>query len=74
MCKNVGSFDLAARAVLGGGLLIVANHGHTLAGACAVVLLASASLRFCPLWWVLRLDTGRSEKTYGRSRWPADEN
>ena len=74
MKKNVGTFEVAARVVIGMSLLIVANHGHWLAGVAAAVLLGCAALRFCPLWWILRVNTAQAEKTYRPSRWPDDEN
>jgi hypothetical protein len=73
--RNVGSFDSAARAVIGSGLLIAANHRVPGTRWAGLAWLVCAVARFCPLWWVLRINTGRKELVYSRpSRWPHDEN
>ncbi len=71
--RNVGTFDVAARVVAGGVLMIVANHGHWAAGVAGAVLSGCAAVRWCPLWWALRVDTGAVEKTYRGAAWPDDE-
>jgi hypothetical protein len=71
--RNTGTFDVAARVTAAGVLLILANHGHAAAGWAGAVLLACAVTRFCPLWWLLGVDTGRREKIYRQSPWPPDE-
>jgi hypothetical protein len=72
MKPNIGSFEAAWRCTAAGGLLIAANHGVRIAAWLSIGLLVCAALRFCPLWWLLRIDTGANEKSY--RRWPRDED
>lgn len=55
MKANVGTYDAAARFVAASVLLILANHGYR--WGLAGFALAISCAGFCPIYWLLRLDT-----------------
>jgi len=57
MKTNVGSYDAAARFVLGCVLLEVGAHLHTWWGLLGFVPLFTACAAFCPLYLPFHLDT-----------------
>lgn len=62
MQANLGSIDRVLRIVV--GLVLI---GLTLAGVIGwwgwlgVVLLVTAFIRFCPAYWLLKINTGRRQ-------------
>jgi hypothetical protein len=59
MRSNVGSYDAAARFVVGSALLVAANHGHAWALVGFAVVLTAAG--FCPLYALFRFSTVSAE-------------
>jgi Protein of unknown function (DUF2892) len=61
MHTNVGTVDRVIRTLVGLGLLYLAYVNQTswrwLAAAGAALALATAAVRFCPTWWLLRIKT-----------------
>lgn len=62
MKKNVGSYDAAVRFILGCGLLATVNHGYGLWGLIGITGILSAAAGFCPVYWLLHLDTTACDK------------
>ena len=62
MKHNVGSFDAAARTFLGIGILLVGHHYHEPWGFAGLVPIATAMLGFCPLYWLVGVDTRPAEE------------
>lgn len=64
--KNVGTSDAQIRWVLGLSLFVFSffSEGapHWFLLAVGLVLLVTASLRFCPIWFGLRISTHKSPK------------
>lgn len=66
MKRNVGSLDRAARIVVGITLIALAATGTVgLWGYIGIVPLATAFMRFCPLYVPLGLNTGAGDKPQG---------
>jgi hypothetical protein len=65
MKANVGSYDSGMRFVAGCVLLIAANRGHGW-GLAGFALVATA-VGFCPVYWMLGIETGRCERTTRRA-------
>ena len=64
MKPNVGTLDRAARVVVGVALIALAATGTVgLWGYIGIVPLATAFMRFCPLYVPLGLNTGARDKT-----------
>ncbi len=57
MC-NMGFFDRFLRVFVGGLLLSVAIFGGWVWGYIGLILLATGFISFCPLYTLLRLNTG----------------
>ena len=57
MKHNVGSFDAAARAVLGFIIIAVGHHYRTWWGMIGFVPLFTAAFAFCPLYCLFHVDT-----------------
>ncbi len=57
MRHNVGSFDAAARAVLGLIIIGVGHHYHTWWGMIGLAPFFTAAFAFCPLYWLFHFDT-----------------
>lgn len=57
MC-NMGFFDRFLRVFVGGLLLFVAVFGGWVWGYIGIILLATGFISFCPLYTLLRLNTG----------------
>lgn len=60
MKANVGSYDSAVRFIAGCVMLIAANRGHG-SGLAGFAVVASAA-GFCPVYWLLGIETGRAER------------
>jgi hypothetical protein len=66
MKANVGSYDCAARFVL--GCLVVGLAGHGLGGwaALGVIPILTSIVRFCPLYSILHVNTEAWEERFER--------
>ena len=53
MKANVGSYDCAARFVIGCLVLLAANHFHSWWGLLGILPILNAIVSFCPLYAVL---------------------
>jgi len=62
MKGKVGSIDGAIRTVLGLLIILVGHHLRSWWGLVGLVPLLSAMCGFCPLYWILRLDTRTREE------------
>lgn len=63
MKPNVGTLDRAARVVVGVALIALAATGTVgVWGYIGIVPLATAFMRFCPLYVPLGLNTGARDK------------
>jgi hypothetical protein len=65
MPRNIGSLDRIIRAVIGVALiaLAVVDHGPIRwLGLIGIVLLVTASVRFCPAYWLMRVKTLRAAR------------
>ena len=64
MKPNVGTLDRAARGIVGVALIALAATGTVgVWGYIGIVPLATAFMRFCPLYVLLGLNTGARDKT-----------
>ncbi len=66
MKENLGSFDIGARFVLGCVLLFLGLNGLGYWGLLGLIPLFTCMIGFCPLYWLLHLDTAKWEE-----RWEA---
>jgi hypothetical protein len=66
MKKNLGSFDIGARFILGCGLLLFCFNGLGPWGLLGLGPLFTSFIGICPLYWILRIDTAAWE-----ARWEA---
>lgn len=57
MC-NMGFFDRFLRVFVGGLLVFIAVFGGWVWGYIGLILLATGFISFCPLYTLLRLNTG----------------
>jgi len=57
MKHNVGSFDAAVRFVLGCAILFVGVRLQSRWGLVGFVPLLTSMCAFCPLYWLLGIDT-----------------
>jgi hypothetical protein len=57
MKHNVGSFDAAARTLLGFAVLVIGHHLRSWWALVGIVPLLSAVTAFCPLYAIFRFDT-----------------
>jgi hypothetical protein len=64
MKTNVGSYDAAVRFLLGCGILFFSVNGLGWWALLGFVPILSAACGFCPLYWLLRLDTAAWEARY----------
>lgn len=66
MKANVGSYDAAVRFLLGCGILFTTFNGAGYWGLVGFAPILSAACSFCPLYWILRLDTAAWEEDFER--------
>ena len=66
MKANVGSCDAAVRFVAGCVILGFGIHGLGWWALLGLVPILSSAFQFCPLYWVLRLDTAAWEDEWER--------
>ena len=59
--KNVGGLDRIARIVLGVLILSVAIYYESLWGILGLIMLASGTLRFCPVYFPFGFSTHREK-------------
>jgi hypothetical protein len=57
MKHNVGSFDAAARAVLGFALIALGHHYRNWWGLVGLVPFFTGAIGFCPIYWLIGYDT-----------------
>jgi hypothetical protein len=57
MKTNVGSYDAGARFVLGCGVLFMSLNGLGWWGPLGFIPITTAACGFCPLYWLLGIDT-----------------
>ncbi|HMV43427.1 MAG TPA: DUF2892 domain-containing protein [Leptospiraceae bacterium] len=57
MLVNVGSLDRIIRVVLGLGIIAAGLYFSSWFGLIGVVLLATAAIKFCPLYWTVKVST-----------------
>lgn len=57
MKPNIGTVDRALRIILGLGCMAYGIVNHTWLGAIGVVPLLTALVRFCPLYFPLKIST-----------------
>lgn len=60
MARNVGGVDRMIRVVAGLALIAVAVMGHgpiRWLGVAGGVLIVTATIRFCPAYWLMRVKT-----------------
>ena len=57
MKGKIGSVDAALRTVLGVVILLVGHHERSWWGLLGLVPLVTAMIGFCPLYWLVHLDT-----------------
>jgi len=57
MKHNVGSYDAAARAVLGFAIIGVGHHLRSWWGVAGLAPLLSSAFAFCPLYWLAGFNT-----------------
>ena len=62
MKRNVGSYDAALRFVVGCGLIALVNHGYGWWGLIGLAPILNAATGFCPVYWLLHLDTTACDK------------
>ena len=62
MKKNVGSYDGAARFVIGCAILFAGNHTHNWWGLIGLVPIVSTFAEFCLVYAVLGIDTTACDK------------
>ena len=60
--KNVGGFDRIVRILLGVMTLSVAIYYESLWGILGLVMLASGTIRFCPVYFPFNFSTHREKK------------
>ncbi len=61
MKTNVGSYDAGIRFLLGCVVLFLSVNGIGWWGLLGLIPILSAACSFCPLYWVLRIDTAAWE-------------
>lgn len=64
MKTNVGSFDGAARFIAGCTILFFGGHGLGWWALLGLIPLLTSAFNFCPLYWVLRIDTAAWEERF----------
>lgn len=57
MC-NIGMIDRIIRAIVGIGLIVWGFATQNVWGAVGIIPLATAAFSFCPLYALLKMDTG----------------
>ncbi|HWQ60527.1 MAG TPA: DUF2892 domain-containing protein [Candidatus Fimivivens sp.] len=60
--KNVGHFDRVLRIALGILILSVAIYFESLWGILGLVMIASGTIRFCPVYFPFGISTHREKK------------
>lgn len=61
MKKNVGSIDRWVRIVLGLIIAILGVVYNSWWGLVSIILIGTALLNFCPIWWVFKISTTKKE-------------
>ncbi|MEO5961062.1 MAG: DUF2892 domain-containing protein [Opitutaceae bacterium] len=64
MKTNVGTYDAGVRFVLGCGVLFMSVNGLGWWGLLGLIPIATAACGFCPLYWLLGLDTAVWEEHF----------
>ena len=64
MKKNVGSYDAGVRFLAGCGILFMSVNGLGWWALLGLVPLLSAACAFCPVYWLLGVDTAAWEATW----------
>ena len=62
MKTNVGSYDAGVRFILGCVALFFSVNGLGWWGLLGLIPILSAACSFCPLYWLLRIDTAAWEE------------
>lgn len=62
MKNNVGSYDAGIRFILGCAVLFLSVNGLGWWGLLGLIPIVSAACGFCPLYWILRIDTAAWEE------------
>ncbi|WP_175414832.1 YgaP family membrane protein [Nibricoccus aquaticus] len=66
MKTNVGSYDAGVRFLLGSAVLFFTVNGLGWWGLLGLIPVLSAACAFCPIYWLLRIDTAAREEAYER--------
>jgi hypothetical protein len=64
MKTNVGSYDAGVRFILGCAVLFFSVNGLGWWGLLGLIPIANAACGFCPLYWLLRIDTAAWEEAH----------
>jgi hypothetical protein len=64
MKTNVGSYDAGVRFLLGCVVLFLSVNGLGWWALLGLIPLATAACGFCPLYWLLRIDTAAWEEAH----------
>jgi hypothetical protein len=66
MKKNVGSYDAGVRFIIGCILIFAAINGIYWGWIGLALVLTSGG--FCPIWWILKIDSAAWEERWERRR------
>ena len=61
MKKNVGSIDQWVRIILGLIIAILGVIFNSWWGLISIILIGTALINFCPIWWSLKISTWKKE-------------
>ena len=61
MKKNVGSIDRWVRIILGLVIAILGVLFNSWWGLISIILIGTALINFCPIWWSLKISTWEKE-------------
>ena len=64
MKTNVGSIDAGIRFVAGSVILFFSLHGLGWWALLGLIPILSSACNFCPLYWLLRIDTAARESAW----------
>ena len=62
MKSNTSGFDRIIRVILGIAIIGIGLYFHSWWGLVGVVLLITAAMSWCPIYWALKLSTKPKEK------------
>lgn len=62
MKTNIGTYEAGARYLLGLFVLFLSFHGLAWWGLLGLIPLVTGCARFCPLYWLLHIDTDAWER------------